>query len=395
MEVRIFCPRCQHVLTVDPAAATDPMACPDCGQLFHLPPAGGDGLGSGEASPGDPPARARRRPGPALAEALGIDLERQAPGVSDGKAATAELKAWKKAVPAVRSAYRPSGALPTSALVHLLLGGLCGAVLGALVAALAAGIGGGLMLLLAGFIGWLADKVNLIWGLPVCLFGFAGLVTAVVTFAGLGGTAALTTVEAGKAGKNRNTAAGVLASMLSAVAGMYLAWVLFQFYGKALLNRKLDVAPGALDTVYAVVALLGGMVAAVTAGLTAAREVQAAKFCEECRIYLQPAPLTTLSLGALEAMAHALRQRDLDAAADLLAAPDGAAGKVELFPCPECGKGFLELTALYKAAWKDTDGDEQTREATWLAGSVELAPPEVARFRAPAGPPADGVPGVS
>src|SRR5438105_561036 len=78
----------------------------------------------------------------AFAHKHDVDLLETVPAeVADAKAAGAQLEALKQVLPAAPSAYRPSGALPLTAVLVLTVGAAVGVAVGLLVGAAAAFLG--------------------------------------------------------------------------------------------------------------------------------------------------------------------------------------------------------------------------------------------------------------
>ena len=133
-------------------------------------------------------------------------------------------------MPEVESAYQPSGALPASAVLLLLLGSVVGCVGGAIAGALIAGAGlalsGALFHAGSGF-SWLTIVHGAIF--------FAAILGA---FLAGGYVSAWCTTAFGQWGKNRNIAAAVLLAVLASMVPVFCACgCYFHFGAEPLLNR--------------------------------------------------------------------------------------------------------------------------------------------------------------
>ncbi len=322
----------------------------------------------------------------AFAHKHGVDLLETAPAeVAGPKAAEAQVDELQRLLPAVPSAYRPSGALPLRAVVVLTVGAVVGVPVGLLAGAAAAVAGVWLATAVAGRRRRIRGYyVGLLLGLLLC--GLA------VPLTGLG--AGVTTTFFNRWGKNRSPGGAALFALLSAVPAMVVAWVLFGAYGQPRLEKRFGYAPGELDWVVLAVAGAGALGAAIGAAGWASWWVSEEKFCEECQEYMAKTDLPPLDLGPARALARALEERDLPAALSLLQFPTPGVGAPELYACPQCGKGYVEVRVKYKATWTGKEGTEEKTES-WLAASLPVEAGEAEWFRsclAPpeANPPPDG-----
>ena len=87
----------------------------------------------------------------------------------------------------------------------------------------------------------------------------------------------------------------------------------------------------------------------------------------------------SLRRGALLAMSRAVKERNTEAAISLLYCEAGKEGTVELYRCPQCWKGYVEVTAHFAAHWQGERGKEK-KEESWLVASLELPAAEMERF---------------
>ncbi len=309
----------------------------------------------------------------AFAHQHGVDLLETVPAeVADSKAAGAQLEALKQTLPAVPSAYRPSGTLPLRAVIVLTFGAAVGVAVGLLAGATAAFLGV-----------WAATtKLARGWGRrPRYLLPLMGLALCCLIVPLAGFCAGLTTMFFNRWGKNRSPGGAALFALLSAVPAMVLAWLLFAAHGQPRLEKHFGYPPGGLGWVVLGVAAAGALVAAVLAAGMAAAQVSEEKFCEDCQEYMTKAELPPLDLGPTRALALALEEKDLSAALSLLQFSTPGVGAPELYACPECGKGYVEVRVKYRATWPGGKSGKEEKTESWLAASLPVEANEAEWFR--------------
>jgi hypothetical protein len=270
--------------------------------------------------------------------------------------------------------------MPAGALGYMILGIPLGAALAALAFAVCGIITGLLLWGLAALNDWLANAWNLICFLGVLAEGFVGFVGAAISFAAAGGVAGSCITGMGKEGNNRNAVYPALLALVTAALTGLLIWEGFQRWGAARLDNVLGVAPGNLATLYKITFGIGIAIAMGVAASTASSQVKEAKFCEDCQLYMDTGTLGSLHLGAVKLLAHALSEHDMEAALAAGAGTGGKDGSASLFHCKQCERGYLEATVQFEVKWKGDDSEEEKAES-WLAGSAELSPEEVRRFK--------------
>jgi hypothetical protein len=357
-------------------------ACPACSQrITAAPPANrptADNTFTGRLSTNakvGPSALAR--PGGAYESHVGVDLdEASEPEVESASAAARLLLEWKVALPAVPSAYQPSGALPVLALIAMTMGAGLGVALSTM-ADLVAGV-----IALAGVVLFHEVVANVPSRWAAIAAGLLALVAGAMPVVAGGWVSARATTLFGRLGKNRNT--GIAQCLAVTAAGLAVAVATATLYalGRGLLGGWLSVNVDAPEflIVYVSGAALAAAVAMGVAGHYAARQVRAAKFCEDCAQFLPGLKVKSLRLGAVRAITRAARERNTEVAASLLHCPAGSEGTVELFLCPRCGKGFVEVTAHFRARWRGQEGGR--KKESWLVASLELPATEMQRFAA-------------
>jgi hypothetical protein len=288
--------------------------------------------------------------------------------VADESEAQSQLSEWSEEMPAVESSYIPSGKLPRRALGFLIVGSLAGSVAGLIGGAFVAPVGG-----LFGAVGWFLFRIQghhtELWYLVVSL----GLGAWVVAASWL--SAACTTLF-GDWGKNRNVFAAVAFAFLSSSLALLFAGILYFWVGKPIVTKH-----GWDNDLFVYGGGILGAIAPFLVAIFAAQHVLAAKFCEDCELYMDAATLKNLRLGGMQAMVRALAKGRLDVAVSLLHAPDGHDGDVRLFTCPSCSRSYLEITAVFKAFWKDWKMSTKEKVQSWLVASHELTGAETAHLR--------------
>jgi hypothetical protein len=375
----VTCPNCARKLKVRAENLGSTLACPACKHHFAA------GMPAAEPEPPDADEAPRRRPAGArdYADEYGIDLdethERQ---VSDSGRADRELKRWKEDLPEAKQAYEASGKMPAGAMVFLGGGALAGAVAGPGAFLGVAGLttlAVWLVYLLIAAMGEFCGKIPCI---VVILAFIVGLVGYGAAFALMGYVAAVCTTWVGKLAKNRSPGAGSLFSFFSAVAGLAVLAVGAYYFNETQFRQPVP-AWGQMDwsqkgIVAAVV--LGALVAIIAAAAVGWDSVQSAKFCEGCERFMETTELKGMRLGRLKGFARAVRDKELRHAADLIDGPLGQDGVAQLFHCPGCGCGYLDVHAQFNATWKGSEGDESKAEK-WLVASVALTEKETPHFR--------------
>jgi hypothetical protein len=375
MLLRFTCPGCQFKVAADTHLIGKKVFCPACHTVVPLRMPEGPAMTEDLAVLSELPEAAADVAGTGIAPA---EVGPSRVGSSDeAKAALAQLKSE---LPPVTSAYQPSGVMPAGALGYMILGIPLGAALAALAFAVCAIITGLLLWGLAALNLWLANAWNLICFLSVLAEGFVGFVGAAISFAAAGGVAGSCITGMGKQGNNRNTVFPALLALVAAGLTALLIWEGFERWGAARLDAILDVAPGDLATLYKITFWIGVAIAMGVAASTASSQVKEAKFCEDCQLYMNTGVTDTLHLGAVKLLAHALTEHDIAAALAAAAGTGGKDGSANLFHCPQCERGYLEATVQFKVTWKGDESEEEKAES-WLAGSAELSPEEVRRFK--------------
>jgi hypothetical protein len=402
----IRCPVCRAIQECDPGASGRPVKCASCGTCFSVSPP------EHAITPVKPPVHAAeerirtsppagvgssgpQRMGQLFAREEGIDLdEKFVRTVANEYEANAQLGKWRLELPAVPSAYEPSGALPASAVLFLLLGSVVGCVAGFFAAAVIGSTGLGL----AGAIfldGNLPGILRVIG--PILLF----LLTTFGAYSATGWVSAWCTTRIGEWGKNRNTPAAALLSAIASVIPGIVVCACF-FNGEFITGHKSaleKVATGVsprlaswlFSNPFAVIsAVLGIYIAPGTAAYFALTRVPSVKFCERCNSYMRVSGRRELTLGCLRGLVRAVRKGRLDVAASLLHGPSWGDGEVRLHYCRHCSHGYFEVTVTYAAHWKAANPisfpPNSAREPTekseaWLVVSCELAAPDTERLR--------------
>ena len=273
--------------------------------------------------------------------------------VANREEADAALIKMQKDMPAVASAYTPSGRLPVSALLGLLLGSLLSVPI--------AVIFGIVLLLLAPYLffaafGVLRDIMQWVLPLrvlgltlatPVCLAVAAGCIIG--PWLGVALATTLTTNTFGKRGKNRNVRAAAIFSCAAAGTAIFLMKVAPEWRLAATLLPS-DYTRATQNTPY----WLAIMIALFTVGVAAfmaAASVRTSKFCERCNRYmveLQPKPANATSLKDLVTAISGANWHECATLLQVTTAETG--GEVTFARCPQCNDTYCELTVKIKAA---------------------------------------------
>jgi predicted Zn finger-like uncharacterized protein len=428
MPLQITCPNCERRLKVPDSVRGKKLRCPKCQTTFRLPgedapspalpdpfdmaeqqlPTDEDALLPPLSTPSPTPPRLPvPADGRAYAQAAGIDLdEYHSEGVLDSKQADLLLLEWKQHLPPVKSAYQPSGILPAAAVVWMTLGAMLGAPAGLLAGTIAGAITALILAILGGIIALLGAICGVVLCILPIILVFVALAGFLITFAAQGAVSAACTTAMGRLGKNRNATAAALMSVGSTVLGMVLLGVGVAAMGAdevgeqawqhvagkdedkpkeqpkdaAAAHKKDDEGKPVAMWIVWISVVVGGVIALIAAAAVGVQMVQEAKFCEDCEQFMEDKEMVVLRLGGTKAVARALGERNVPVCADLMNAPQGGHGKTKLFSCAQCGKGFVELTAQFKATWREKDSNKEKIES-WLAGSVELSAAEVDLFK--------------
>ena len=357
--MRVTCPGCGVLFSFDPGPSSKPVVCPSCRRFICDWP--GDATRSGPAHLGHLFARDE-----------GIDLNEAFNGrVADRSEAETRLAQWRREMPEVPSSYTPSGALPARALGRMLAGSLLGGVVGFLAGLAAVPAGGAFGALVWFFLGSLYHvRGDSFWYCVV----ICGILTWICAASWI---SAACTTRSGQLGKNRNVPMAALLSVVSNLLAVFLAVMLYFTMVKPILaQRRWDD-----DLLVYIVGILA-VIGTCCTPIIAAQQVRAAKFCEDCQCPMVAARLKTLCLGGLRTMVRALAQARLDVAGSLLQGGlKGGDGEVNLFSCPSCSRGYLEVTANYKAEWRDWKMSPRETGLSWLVASRELTAAEVIQLR--------------
>jgi hypothetical protein len=384
----VQCPHCGRKLAIDSQHAGKAVVCPMCKESFTPPAEDVLPIASPEADEGiqrNEPAR----PGPVIstfsgrdfADRVGIDPteqhEEQVPGKTQAKR---RLDEWHEEMPEVPSAYQPSGKMPTGGLIALIFGSVVGGIGGALAFLVVVGITLALTLGLAALMGWMAETCGRVLCILVILAIAIAVIGAGVSYGVLGWASAAITTGAGMIGKNRNTTAAVVFSIVSAILALAASHFTLTWMGGWLLEM-LDLAGETwVNWVFLGSEGLGSVIALLVAAFSGRSMIHESKFCEECEEYMEEEKKRGLHLGATKAVVQALREGEFDAAADLMDSPEGKCGVPTLYWCAKCNQGYLEVQAKFKCTWTKGDDNEDLEE-DWLAASAALDPDAVDRFR--------------
>ncbi len=312
--------------------------------------------------------------------------EQHDPQMQNKGAADACLVRWRSDMPEMPSAYRPSGRVPAQAVVAMTLGALIGTI-GATLTAV--GIGALTVQLLSG-IAWIMQRmkpkgkalVAVFLGGSVALVGGYALMYALVGLV----AARCTTGVGQRLGKLRSPAAAAIFSILAVAASLMLLHAvqqnLSQWCDPGIFLRG-QVRGMRLHWLLRGLEIAGAVLAVSVAGWQASRMIRSRKFCDSCELFMVESDLPEVGLGGLRILTAAANAGELEAVYYLFEDPPaGKEGKTALYYCPNCGEGFLETHAQFSASWTKPDGNKDTKETSWMTGSVPLGEKDVERMRA-------------
>jgi hypothetical protein len=376
----ISCPYCTHEVPRPDQPPGAWVACPKCQISFPLLSAS-ESDSSPRSEDAEPDSADQGEGG----DAPGLDLtEQHNPQMNNKGEANACLERWQRDMPAVTSAYEPSGNVPTTALMAMTLGASIG-VIGATLAAL--GIGAVTMGILNG-VAWVMQwKVKgkllvLVFGVG-CTALLAGYAVMYVLVGMI--TASCTTRVGQRLGKNRSTAAAAIVSIAATGVSLALLQVCNQSFGEWCdpgVYLRTHLRWGRVEWLVRGLEIAGAIVAVCIAGSRASDIVKAKKFCENCELFMEESTLPEVGLGGLRILTAALNAGEVEAAAYLLDDPPaGQEGKAVLFSCPMCGEAFLEVHAQFHATWTKEDKTTDSNEQSWMTASVPLRDKESELFR--------------
>ncbi|HVS38777.1 MAG TPA: hypothetical protein VMS17_24690 [Gemmataceae bacterium] len=303
-------------------------------------------------------------------------------------------------MPAVPSAYQPSGALPAGAVPFLLLGSVLGCVVGFCAETVVGSAG----LALVGQFLKADPREVMSWYYPwPVLYVVMLIATYLFTIFGAyfvtGWVSAWCTTRFGEWGKNRNLLVPALLSFIASIIPVIVACACY-FDSELCTGRKSPLEKAAAETTpllslwlfshpfAAVSAAFGFVIAPAAAIYFTVQRVLAVKFCEHCKSFMRASGRKELTLGCLRVLARAVRKERLDVAASLLHSPSWGDGEARLYCCRHCSRGYLEVTVTYAAHWpaahlpsysRPTEPTE--KKEAWLAVSCELAAPDTERLR--------------
>jgi hypothetical protein len=338
---------------------------------------------------GEPPVDSGKshpeRSGQQFACEEGIDLNES---FGDALPSLAQLAAMTAEMPKVESAYQPSGALPTTALLLMVLGSVVGCAVGAIAGAVIAGVGLALSAALCpGLLHQLGAHFAFILSFAIALGAL------LLAFLAAGFVPGWCIRQFGQWGKNRNIAAPVLLAILASMVPVIALLVCYLHIDSARLDKFLTdrqfrpfvdspfVWLWLSRPFFLVSSFVGLLTAAATAGVVAAHGVMAAKFCENCQSFMGTRS-KTVNFGCLRAFLRALQKGRIDVMESLLQGHSGWEGEVRLCSCPSCSRGYIEVTAKHKV-YVPGVGYTPARESivSWLTVSRELCASEIERIQ--------------
>jgi hypothetical protein len=405
--IRFHCPRCNKRLKAGPELVGRRAKCTRCGQSVQVPEVP-------EPEPvthrEPPPLLVRPEPGaPREGEAWWDEIpilarkpETQAPEpwerfptcpdrletcptgnplvdlnltANNGVQARSILAQVQKALPEAESAYKPSGRLPGAAVAFLLAGMGVGVVAAAVVRVALTVLG----VLAVAFLG--AVVANMSSQLFVMISAIVLVVGALAYFGfvyfAAGASAAWLVRLFGRLGKSRSPGVESLVSACSAGLAILLLW----WASSVFIDESSEPNGLGADTQHVIAtieAMIGGFISVVSAAVVSAHLVRSAKFCEGCEAYMRRRTAKALPLADLYPATNFLKAGDLDGFRSAVAeAPAGGGGRVDVFTCPCCRGGFVELTARCEFYWVEGNNKKNLKKE-WRTASTHLPPADLA-----------------
>jgi hypothetical protein len=307
--------------------------------------------------------------------------------------AQGERDRWKKELPAVPSAYTPSGKLPGKALGFMGAGALLGVPAGILAGVALAAAGALLMFVIVLLIEAISESCNVVFCLPVLVLVILPFITFFGMYIGAGMASSEVVVAMGRIGKNRNTGAAMLISLISSVTASAAFWFISLEASQSIISgSKSDAMQReVLSTVYTmgtfgwICMIAGCVIAGIAALVHAHNRIHTAKFCEDCELYMDRQELNSMSFDRSKEIVGHLERGDIAESAAVLASSSGSDATPLLFACPTCNSGYVEVTVKFTGKWvvtkKDGTTSQESLTDSWLAGSRSLRPGEVALLR--------------
>jgi hypothetical protein len=296
----------------------------------------------------------------------------------DSNAADSALAQWRRDMPPVPSAYVSTEIMPPAALGWLLLGTIAAipaVVLTAVALNAFAALAGWLMGLFFQYVGSLIRMGG--WA-PIVAYcwvigGYAG------GFVFLGQVAAAAAKISSRRGKNRNVRVALFFAMLAAVAGVAAFRAVLPLlneyvdYGPLKAVFSFALAPGWLPSA----AWAGGLVISLFVAVLWGRdELAKLKFCEPCGEFMTQRSLKRITRdGAIVAAQH-MKDSNASGVAEVVSSQRGRTGWLDLFSCPVCGRGYLELEVQFKGEWVEGN-QKSSREDSWRTGSCAVSKEDV------------------
>jgi hypothetical protein len=378
MDIAFSCSKCGQHIVIDEAGAGMVIKCPDCATDVCIPQP------ASTASVQATPDSTRVTVSPCTAEnvtqqvtEVGQGNQRSANsnakeepssenGVDNADAAQTKLADWHRGLPEAEPSYQASGKTTPAAVTLMLMGIPLGWIWGVVCGLLAVWLTSCLLspvIGLAWFL-WLRVSPQVTPMVAVILYGVP---MALLFFAAAGWVQGSIVARLGRMGKNRNmklvtTVSGVTAAFLpiavwvacggTEVQGFIRAW-----WWVALL-------------------FLACIVALPVAVISAHSRFVKLRFCEGCEQNMIHHHLRPLTYDETNRFVRALRSKDTDSMVTAMEAANGRSCFPEIWVCPECGNGNLELIVRFAAHWEtgDPTNPKQELAESWMAISTNISP---------------------
>lgn len=296
----------------------------------------------------------------------------------------AEVQRRRKSAPEVQSAYQPSGNYSLGAAVLLVGGATVGAGIGAAIALVT--------LAISVLLSVVAARLPLYSSVPELLSTAVSAIGLCASSVALGFASGGIVGLSSEVGHNRNATSASLAGGVAGVAGSVLFWRLLAPWGieamgpvtsagrsfpDSLLRFATSGGPGVFWLA------VGGAVATFVSVAASVGSVLGTKYCEDCRRVMDRRKLTGLPWPDAEGLARDLPAIGMAAWKPIPVGDSPDDGSVDVYRCPKCGRGYLEVSAHIHGRWPNPEKPEkrQVQSTEWRIASLPLSAAEVDSVR--------------
>jgi hypothetical protein len=183
----------------------------------------------------------------------------------------------------------------------------------------------------------------------------------------------------GRMGKCRSPGIEATISAIAMGFAVVLLWLVSLAYTADSPDAGGDISADTLQVIATFEAVVGGLIAVISAAVVSVSLVKKSKFCEPCEADIRRRIAKSIPLIDLYPIVGRLAERDLEGFKSAVAeAPKGAGGKIEAHTCPRCGDGFLELHACSSFTWSEGN-KKKSMAREWLVQSLQLSSEELSQ----------------